>query len=278
MNQQQQIKEHFLSLLLSNIDKKPKDIAASLGRSPQALNYHLSKMIRLNVLRKEQSYPYAIYELTDLGKRIKESLIQSENPRSLWRVHNLIIGFKILNLGSFNFVETTRRKLIHMNNWNYAREEFNDYVMNIQDTGLLKIYVPSKYSKDPDRAIGELIGETSKIAEDYINRYGMKLDRLMIIRKAEKELCNSEILAKLFGRIKLPGIYVNESNGFEALEEKQDSYSIERLLTLPDILEKQLIPALSKFSEQIEKHLAVLDRIGIGIEEFRDVIKELKKA
>lgn len=265
----------FLLLLLSRIkEDKPKDIAVQLGISKQDLNYHLQKLIKLNILFREQSYPFAIYRLTDLGERVKESLIQSEHPKSLWRVHNLIIGFRIFNLGSFNFVETTRRKLIRMRNWSYAREEMDGYVINVQDTGLLKIYVPAKYTKDPDLAIGEMISEADRIAADYINRYDMKLQRLEIVRKAEKELQNSEVLTKIFGRIKTEGIYVNESDGFAALEEKQDSYVIEDLLKLPekvDGLEKHLIKQtqiMDQFSKNIELHLAVLT-------ELRDAIKIL---
>jgi DNA-binding MarR family transcriptional regulator len=269
------VKNQFLLLLLSGVnEKKPKDIATQLGISKQNLNYHLQKLIKLNILYKEQSYPFAIYRLTDLGERVKNSLRQSENPKPLWRVHNLIVGFRILNLGSFNFVETTRRKLIRMRNWNYAREEMDGYVINVQDTGLLKIYVPSKYTKDPDLAIGEMISEADRIAADYINRYDMKLQRMEIVRKAEKELQNSEVLAKIFGRIKTDGIYVNESDGFEALEEKQDSYIIEDLLKLPikvADLEKHLIrqtEIMDQFSKNIELHLAVLS-------EIRDAVKKL---
>ena len=248
-------------------EKKPKDIATQLGISKQNLNYHLQKLIKVNILHKEQSYPFAIYRLTDLGERVKESLRQSENPKPLWRVHNLIVGFKISNLGSFNFVETSRRKLIRMRNWSYCREEMDGYVINVQDTGLLKIYVPAKYTKDPDIALGEMISEAGRIAVDYINRYDMRLQRLEIIRKAEKELQNSEVLAKLFGRIKAEGIYVNASDGFDALEEKQDSYVIEDLLRLPSKMadmEKHLIrqtEIMDQFSKNIELHLAVLSEI-----------------
>ena len=263
------VKGDFLLLLLSGIDEglTPKAIAKKLGRTKQALNYHLKRMQALNVVFREQSYPWAIYRLTSLGRRVKDSLIQSDNPmRRLWKAHNLITGFSVHSFGSFNFVETSNRHIAQMNGWNYAYETLGDYNIHVQDTGLLKIYCPKEYCRDPDIAFGKMFAESQRIAQLYADRYDMKLEPMRIIRKGEKSLCNSEQLSKIFGRFKLPGVYVNASDGSEELEESQDSYAVENLLKLPEkinaIEQHQLGQSqiLSSFTEQISLHLKVEDR------------------
>jgi len=274
---QSQVKEQFLLLLLSSIDEglTCKVIAKKLGKTKQALNHHLKRMMALKVIVRVQSYPFSIYKLTDLGAKVKQLLRQSEHLTTLWRVHNLIVGFRIRNLGTYTFVETTRRKLIQMQNWRYISETVDDFVVNIQDTGLLKIYVPEQYSKDPDIAIGEMFSRATHIAQLYCDKYSMRLEPMYIIRKAEKELCKSEALAKIFGRVKLEEMYVNASNGIEALEEPMDSYAIEKLLKLPDVIEKQLTPALEQFSKNIALHLEVLQEMKNTLKKISEVDKHV---
>jgi len=271
-------RNNFLLLLLSSVDEglTPKAIAKKLGKTKQALNYHLKRMMALKVICRVQSYPYSIYKLTPFGERVKDSLRQSEHLTPLWKVHNLIVGFRIRKMGTFQFVETTRRKVITMNGgWKYVPERIDDYVVNVQDTGLLKIYVPEQYSKDPDITIGEMFSRATHVAQIYVDKYGMTLEPLYVIRKAEKELCKSEALAKIFGRVKLEEMYVNASNGVEALEEPMDSYAIEKLLKLPDVIEKQLTPALEQFSKNIALHLEVLQEIKIAIKKLGEVDKNV---
>jgi len=276
---QPRVKEQFLLLLLQSIDEglTPKAIAKKLGRTKQALNHHLKRMMALKVIYRVQSYPYSIYKLTSLGARVKQLLRQSDSLTTLWRIHNLIVGFRIRNLGTYNFAETTRRKLIQMQNWNYISETIDDFVVNVQDTGLLKIYVPEQYSKDPDITIGEMFSRATNIAQLYCDRYNMRLEPLYVIRKAEKELCKSEALAKIFGRVKLDEMYVNASQGVEALEEPMDSYAIEKLLKLPDVIEKQLTPALEQFSKNIALHLEVLQEMKITLKKISEVDKSGEK-
>lgn len=71
-------KTSFLLLLLRAIssDLMLKDVAKKLGKSKQALNYHIRKFVKLGVIRRIQSYPYSIYELTSLGDSVKKSLEQ----------------------------------------------------------------------------------------------------------------------------------------------------------------------------------------------------------
>jgi hypothetical protein len=274
---QSQVKEQFLLLLLQSIDDglTPKAIAKKVGRTKQALNHHLKRMMALKVIYRVQSYPWSIYKLTSLGVKVKQSLIQSEHLTPLWRIHNLIVGFRIRNLGTYTFVETTRRKLIQMQNWRYISETVDDYVVNVQDTGLLKIYIPEQYSKDPDITIGEMFSRTTHVAQLYCDRYDMKLEPMYVIRKAEKELCKSEALAKIFGRVKLEEMYINASGGTENLEEPQDSYAIEKLLKLPDVIEKQLTPALEQFSKNIALHLEVLQEMKITLKKISEVDKNV---
>lgn len=274
------VKTNFLLLLLQNIDDglTPKAIAKKVGKTKQALNYHLKRMMTLKVIYKVQSYPWAIYKLTDLGVKVKQSLQQSEHLTTLWRVHNLIVGFRIRNLGTYTFVETTRRKLIQMQNWRYVSEIVDAFVVNVQDTGLLKIYVPEQYSKDPDIAIGEMFSRATHIAQLYCDKFGMRLEPMYVIRKAEKELCKSEALAKIFGRVKLEEMYVNASNGVEALEEPMDSYAIEKLLKLPDVIEKQLTPALEQFSKNIALHLEVLQEMKNTLKKISEVDKHVENS
>jgi hypothetical protein len=274
---QPESKNTFLPLLLQGIDEglTPKAIAKKLGKTKQALNYHLKRMMALKVIYKVQSYPWAIYKLTSLGAKVKQLLRQSEHLTTLWRIHNLIVGFRIRNLGTYTFIETTRRKLIQMQNWKYISENIDDFVVNVQDTGLLKIYVPEQYSKDPDITIGEMFSRATHVAQLYCDKFGMRLEPMYVIRKAEKELCKSEALAKIFGRVKLDEMYVNASHGIEALEEPMDSYAIEKLLKLPDVIEKQLTPALEQFSKNIALHLEVLQEMKIALKKISEVDKHV---
>ena len=266
------VKHQFLPLLLGCISDKLllKDIRKKLGKTKQALNYHLQRYRKLGVIKRIQSYPYSIYELTSLGENVKKSLEQSEHIRALWKAHNLIVGFPILSFGSFNFVDTSRRKLIQMNNWIYAREDHDGHVIHIQDTGLLKIYLPAKYCKDPDVAFGEMYSKATRIGQWYCHKYNMKLRPMKVIRKGMKSLVNSEKLAKIFGRVKLEQMWIDASDGTEELESYQDSYAIENMLKLPEIIETQLVPTLEQFSKNIELHLEVL-------QEIKKAVKELNK-
>lgn len=228
----------FLLLLLSRIESSTlRDLAKDIGRTKQDLNYHLQRLIKLKVLYREQSYPYSIYKLTSLGRRVKDSLIQSEHIKPLWKAHNLIVGFPIKSFGSFKFVNTSSRKIVPMNNWNYAREIQGEQIINVQDTGLLKIYCNEEVTLDPDLEFGKMYAEAQRIAQFYADRYGMKLEPMKVIRKGEKSLFRSELLTKILGRFKLPDIYVNASEGTEELEEPQDSYSIENILKLPEAVD-----------------------------------------
>lgn len=273
--------KNFLLLLLTLIDDKLylKDMAKKLGKTKQALNYHLRKLKGLKMVVQDQTYPFAIYRLTDLGSKVKQTLIQSDDVRlSMFRVHSGIIGFDIKDFGEFKFINTTTRKMIPMENWKYAREITDGYVVNVQDTGLLKLYVPEKYSTDPDLAIGQQIAEVSKIAQWYCDKYNMKLKPLRIIRQFHKELQRSEQLAKIFGKYKdVEKLWTDASGGTENLEEPGGSNSIEDLLSLPKIIREELRPVLLELRDQIKLHLEATREWKDTAGEIRDAIKQLPK-
>lgn len=241
----------------------------------QALNWRLKRLIQRELVKKSQSYPYSIYELTELGKRVKGNLRQSERGTpSLWKAHNLIIAFPIISYGTFTF---TGRKTIQMANWFYTREIIRDFVINIQDTGLLKIYCPKRLSTDPDQEFAKLTAEATKIAQDYCNRYDMKLGTVRVIRKGQKSLYNSEKLAKSLGRFSTPELWVDASEGTDELEESQDSHQIEQLLDMPKQM-SALMEAHNKLAINLNLHIDVLNKMSNSLDLMNQRLEELGKA
>jgi DNA-binding HxlR family transcriptional regulator len=241
LSMNQQVKEQFLLLLLYGIEQglSLSQISKNLNKSKQALNYHLKKMKALNLISVKVSYPFAIYNLTDLGKAVKKILVHNEkSSESLFRVHNGIIGFDVVKFGNYRFIDTTARKIISMNNWNYAVEKQEDFIINIQDTGLLKITCPIKFSSYPDQSIAENIAECSRIAQEFCDKYDMKLKSLRIIRRFQKELLHSSELAAIFGHYKnIEKLWIDKSGGTDNLEEYDSSHAIEDILSLPKAIE-----------------------------------------
>jgi hypothetical protein len=256
--------------------KKRDSITKRLGKSKQALNYHLQKLVKEDILNHVQSFPYAIYELTSLGEILKKNLIQSQHIKNLWRCHNLIVGFPIKTFGTFRFIDTENRKIIPMKNWNYAREQVKDFVINIQDTGLLKIYCPQKYSINPDQEFGKMYAESQSIAQRYCDRYGMVLEPMKVIRSGHKALLKSSKLAQVLGKFKADGVWTDESNGTHELEEEQNEYKVEELFELPDRM-KSVEDAIIKQSEVNEKLSRNIELHFQVLNEIRDAIKELKE-
>lgn len=99
-------KKYFLSYLLASLESDGDDlkkVCDSLHRSRQNLAYWLRKLKELRLIEKKQSYPYSIYSLTPLGKRIKENLGQPQGTmQPLWRCHALIVGYEIKAFGERN--------------------------------------------------------------------------------------------------------------------------------------------------------------------------------
>ena len=256
-------KRKIYFLILQEIEKfghfeeeqKLSIICKKLGMTKQNLNYYLKKFIRLGLINKTQSYPFAIYRPTEKGLRVKENLIQSERgvKTAMWRLHNIIVGFTIRRWGSWKFND---QKCVHMNNWFYQKiRRADNYVIHVQSTGLVKIYVPEKIGQDPELLRGMAFHEATETARWMIDHYDLELEPMRIIRKGQKELLNSQELAKLFGRIKTDGFYVDASNGEENLEEPDDSFRIENIL------------------EYIEQTPGRLDQVENGVHEFKSMLQ-----
>ena len=270
-------------ILLSCIKNYGDNLKALIKESKMNERTVFRRLFILNkagLIKKEQSHPFAIYKLTHLGERTDSFLIQSEKEgklyKQLWDCHNLIVGFTIHSFGNFQFVNTNKRTMVQMNNWNYAREEIGDYVINVQDTKLLKIYCPRRTSTEPDVEFARMYSESTRIAQEYCNRYDMKISPMMVIRKGQKSLHNSEQFAKLFGRFKRDDCWIDASKGTEELEEPQDSNMIESLLQLPKLM-NQLAVNQIEFSKNLMTHLEVLQKMSKSLDVMNEKLERLGK-
>jgi hypothetical protein len=276
------VKNIFLVLrILTEIEQNGENIgkiAINLKRTKQSLNYHFKKLLSANFIKKEQSYPFAIYRLTPLGQRVKIILGQPEGVSNLWRCHDLIIGFNIESYGSFSF---ENRKIKPMKNWYYTIETIKDSIgewgIHVQSTNLLKIYVPEKYHESPDFAFGNMERIATNLAQRFAETYSMKLGLMRIVREGHKELANSEMLAKLFGRTRIGNVWVDKSTGSSWMEETQSENKIEKLLETPERIDKlenhltKQTEIMDQFSLQMKLHLEVLT-------EMKDTLKAIKES
>ena len=228
-------KIRFFSLL-SEIEKfsdpnnsqRLVSIGKKLGLSKQALNHHLKKLRDQGLIKCVQSAPFAIYDLTEKGESVKRILGHSEQgvKTALWRLHNIILGYRVQNWGSWRFGKT-----IPMNNWAYQELEKDGFKIHLQTTGLLKIYVPGMIGPDPEILRGKACSRAQDIATWFAGKYDARLssDQLMI-RKGQKQLLGSEQISKLLGRVKTGDFWIDASDGTENLEEPEDSYAVENIL------------------------------------------------
>jgi hypothetical protein len=283
-NFKERIKNNFLVLrILTEIEANGENIqkvAINLKRTPQSLNYHFKKLLSANFIKKEQSYPFAIYRLTPLGERIKIILGQSEGVSNLWRCHDEIIGFKIEDYGNFSF---ENRKLSPMKNWKYFQETIRDsngeWGIHVQTTGLMKIYIPEKYHENPDFAFGNMERIATNLGQRYAETYNMKLGLMMKIREGHKELANSEMLAKIFGRTRIGNVWIDNSTGTSWMEETQGENKIEQLLELPERIDKlgnhlvKQTEIMDQFSQQMKLHLEVLTEMKNTLIAIKESLK-----
>lgn len=290
-----------LLLLLPEISANGSSLSTiteNLKWSKQRLNYHLNRLKLIGLVKKEQSYPFAIYSLTSFGEGVKKFLRQSEKYELLWRVHNGIVAFDIKDWGGFNLVESSRRRKVQMNNWFYLEEVRGEWKINFHSTGVIKIYVPERYTSFPDSETGTLISEATNIVQDICIRYSMKTGLLYKVREFEKELVGSEKLAHILGRFRTGEIFSNASNGILRVEEKANSHKIEDLLALPKQIEKLSeslenisivaqglkqhwdihLPLMQRMDETQKQQQEALRFLVEVVQELKDVVKELKKA
>lgn len=277
----------FLPLLLDGFSDglTLTQMAQRLGKSKQALNYHIQRLKRIGVLERKQSWPYAIYGLTPFGSRLKQNLRYPQTPKT-WRYHALQVGFDIVDFGSFNLIETKNRKLSKMNNWLYVTEQQGDYHVKIQENGLLVISCPERYTNEPDSAAAELHSKAIELAQQYCDRYSMKMKPMKIIRRGQKSIVGSEKISKILGKGKLSeDIWVDASHGTDELETFSDNKSLEKLLAVPDEiaqvkqdmndLKAVFIPAIEALTEQIRLHLKATEEWRQSAQEIRDALKDI---
>jgi DNA-binding HxlR family transcriptional regulator len=241
----------------------------NLNLSKQTLNYHLNRLIEKELINRVQSYPFAIYELTPEGQRVKGILLQSQTHEPpIWDCHSLIVGFKIISYGTFHFENIADRKLIYMKNWHFVREEHGKYIANIHSTGLLKIYAPRLLTTNPEEAFAEMYGEAQDIARKYQNKFNMEFSKLKVIREGHKSLYGSEKLAKLIGNFNYKQeVWTDASSGTLEIEEKQGSNVIESLLEMPKQMEA-LMEAHNKLAVNLNLHIEVLTKMSNSLDEF----------
>lgn len=269
-----ELKTKFIVLLLQQIEDNGDDrreICRSIKKSSANLGYYLKKLMNAELVKRMQSYPYSIYRLTELGRKVKENLAQSEGARSFWRVHALTVGFPIENYGGFKF---DSGKLKQMNNWHYQEDVVRDgnrreWRMRVQSTGLLVVSCPEMITEEPNTAFGNMYDIGARLARVFSESHGMRIGRMKIVREGHKELIGSERLAGLFGRMKIEDVWVDRSNGTDRLEEKQSGNSVERLLEVPKLMEF-IIEQQADFAKNLKLHLLVL-------QEIRDAVRGLRK-
>lgn len=293
-----QAKAEKYALILAEIDRfKDVDygqrlniIAKKLAMTPQNLNYYLKRFTEMGLIIQVLRSRYTTYALTEKGRHVKEKLVQSEKgvKTVTWRYHNLIVGYKILNWGNFRF---NKKKTVRMNNWSYQIVKAdNGLQAHVQDTGLLKIYGPKIYGDDGEILRIKASTMVSEAARFFIDYYDFKLGQPKVLRKGQKELLNSEQLARLLGRIKTDEFFVDASGGDENLEEPDDSFAVENILSTlqetPQRLEnlegsmEKLAPTMDALARQnadlaknIKLHLEVMNNINTGIRELRETLK-----
>ena len=249
----------------------------------QALGKKLSRLKANGLIKEIQNKPCCIYELTSFGRQINSYITQPDygtSKHKLWRIHNLILGFRIETWGSWQFNETLTKQ---MRGWNYQELFIKAHKIHIQETNLLKIYIPEQYDNDPERAKARMYEEGQKIANHVAQLHHMKLKPMHIIREAHKELQGSDKLARLLGSQKLGNVWIDESEkDTPSLEEAGNEYSLEALLEMPQTLKEiqqgQVLFAdsLKLYNEQIKEHLAAIKDIRDSIAELRDVMRGIR--
>ncbi len=282
-------------------------ISKKLQISKQNLNNHLRRLAEEGLIKRLPGGSNTRYELTESGRGVNVFLVQSENPAKTaiggdcsrtpektftakWRYHNLLVGFRVVSWGTWKFTQLTP-----MMNWSYQAVKVppHELVAHVQTTGLIKIYAPEAVGTDPEELRIQAAAQAQEAARWFVDRYDMSLEGMKVLRKGEKELMKSEALARLFGRVKTEGFFVNASGGDENLEEPDDSVKIEkmmialettpeRLARLEDIFERKMSPVLLALAEQIELHLRATREwkdSAVGIRDtavdIRDALRQL---
>lgn len=258
-----------LLIWLSNGETR-KTICSLLKISNSALSYKITELKAKGLIEETSR---GIYKLTLTGTFVKDSLIQSVKTPSQFRCHHQIRGIKILDYGSYKFNPKLQKKM--RGGWCWQKIRIRGYNVRIQTTGTMAVICPPTIGLDKNEQFEIQINEANKIAEFIANKYHMKLGEFYRIREGHSEVIGSERLAQYLGYVKVAGVWVDASGGKgKRLEENQDSTDIEKLIDLPNRMEK-MESLLERFTEQIELHLVVMNNINTGITELRDAVKSL---
>lgn len=266
MTRQIQIKSEFewILNLFDQIKKNPNgtnSLAKRIGMKPSKFAYWASKLEDSGWIEKSQSYPYAIYSITPIGEQIQKKLVQSENRdlKPYWRCHARIMGFKSeMSDEKWKYIKSRFKKVAKMTNWEFVHEivktDIGKFKIHIQQTGTFKIYCPVKYTDNKRETWAEIDQKAREIADKYCENWELDKKPLETIRKGEEELVGSEMIAKLFGKVKMDDVWVDKSTGTEWLEEKEGSDRIERLIDMPDSIQtiQNDLKAMKDRSRQLE--------------------------
>lgn len=289
----EEVKGQFLLLLLDGLEDQLSltKIADKLGKSKQALNYHINVLKRKGLIEQTSKTPFSKFIITPLGQLSKKKLRYPQKG-PVFHCHALQMGFDIGDFGTFEFVTNAKRKVVRINNWDYTTEVHGKYHVKIQETGLMVISCPDAYTREPDDAFFEMREEAKKISNRFTAQFGMKFTRTWVVKRGHKSIVGSAAIAKLLGRGKITKTeWVDASEGEEELESYENSYAFEKLFAMPEevqnikgsvnkletVISEKLTPAIEKHSEDIRLHLTAIQEIRDAIREFRDVVKEMKQ-
>lgn len=273
------VKKSFTRILLhilNHIDKGDSltIMSKNIGISKQLLSYYMRKLREAYIIERIESHPFAIYKLTPLGCRVKDSLVHSDTSKTyekthtkpLWKCHNLIVGFDIKTWGNWHF---NQKLMKEMKNWKFQKLHIKGHNINIHDTGLIKIYCPSEYADDTATAWANMYSNAQKIANFIASKYHMEIGNLRVIREGQHSICGSEKIGELLGHIKLGKVWIDASEGSRELEESQSGNKLIKLLALPDAIDDKLVPVVKQLTEQITLHLEVM-------QEMKETLKEIR--
>lgn len=253
-------------------------ISEKLNISQQLLSKYMRRLTTEKLIERIQSWPFAVYKLTEKAKLINGKLVQSEKRlKTEWRYHNLVVKSRVIAWGTWKF-----GKIIPMcGGWGYQDVKVNNTTVRVQTNGLIRIVAPELIGENIEELQVRAAARAQDTLRALIDRYDMKVTTIASSREGSKELLHSEDLARFFGRIKTEDLYVDKSGDDDNLEEPESSHKIEDLLAMPVILralDAKLAPAVNELSRMIELHLEVERGILAGLERHNDADRELTQA
>ena len=259
-------------------------ISEKLNISRQLLNHYMKRLITAKLIERIQSWPFAVYRLTEKAKLVKSSLVQSDKTlKTEWRYHNLVLKSKVKSWGAWQFGKITPM----CGGWGYQDIMVNNTTVRMQTSGWIRITAPELIGENLEELQARAAAGVQETLRILIDKYNMETSTIVLSRKGSKELLRSGDLARFLGRVKTEDIYVDKSGDEDNLEEPEDSHKIEDLLSMPETmrrLDTRLVPVIEALTRQIELHLEVQrnalktsSEIRDGINEFRNEIRAFRE-